>query len=55
VLPTGITWLITLAGEWAKSTMGIRNFNLRKSSVRKRGKIGLEVISMRCAEKAQHS
>jgi hypothetical protein len=28
-------------GEGGKSTMGIRNFNLPRSQVRKRGKIGL--------------
>jgi len=28
-------------GEGAKLTMGIRNFNLPRSQIRKRGKIGL--------------
>jgi hypothetical protein len=36
-LGIGITWLITLA----KSTMAIRTFNIRRSQVRKRRKIGL--------------
>jgi cyanate permease len=37
-----VTWVITLGvGGGAKLTMGIRNFNLRTSEVRKRGKFGL--------------
>jgi hypothetical protein len=32
----GVTWLISLRrGEWSKSTMCIRNFNLRRSQVNK--------------------
>jgi hypothetical protein len=36
----GVTWLVTVGGGGSKSTMDIRNFNLRKSQVRKMGKIG---------------
>ena len=35
----GITWLMNTGG--AKSTMGIRDFNIRNSHIRKRGKTGL--------------
>jgi hypothetical protein len=44
VLVTGVTLLITLRkGKWkgGKSTMGIRNFNLRVSQITKRRKIRL--------------
>jgi hypothetical protein len=38
--PIGITWLITVTGG-GESTVGIRNFNLRRSQVIKMGKIRL--------------
>jgi hypothetical protein len=38
----GVTWVITLGGgKGGISTMGITNFNLRRSQVRNNGKIGL--------------
>jgi len=40
----GVTWLISLlegGGGGTKSTMGVRNFNLQRSRVRKRRKFGL--------------
>lgn len=36
-----MTWLITMLGGTAKSTMGIRNLNLWRIQVRKRGKFAL--------------
>ena len=41
VLCIGITWLIIGGGGGAESTMGVRNFNLLRSQVRKMGKICL--------------
>jgi len=37
----GVTWLITLRGGEAKSTMSVRNYNLRKNQAQKMGKIEL--------------
>ena len=43
VVTTSATWLITGGGGvGAKLTMGIRNFNLRSSQVRKSGKVRLD-------------
>jgi hypothetical protein len=37
---TDVTWIVTrMGGGGTKSTLDIRNFNLRKNQVRKRGKL----------------
>jgi len=41
-LVIGTRWLITLGKDGGELTMGIRNFNLLNSHVRKGGKINLK-------------